>query len=269
MFSNVNEVVQQLHLAEIGGYSFRIDWSDSCYRDPEHPGDPWNYYFHDCFPCRAEEEEPHEILPCGPPVACSKDNVITPRLYDGNCIPLLLPRDRDYPHRLISHYIKPKQHIQNIVEEFVRRNFSGYVIGLHIRGPGRIDGGAPGLRSRFPCKHGVPFGRYFTFVDAQLETRPEARIFACSDSSFVIDEISRRYGDSVFFYPATRSSFGEMHFPGHPANRGAVFPKYKLGEDVLAEAYILSHTSHFIHGNSNIVNYVLCLNPSLDHEYVY
>ncbi len=30
MFSNVNEVVEQLRLAEQGGYRFAIDWSASC-----------------------------------------------------------------------------------------------------------------------------------------------------------------------------------------------------------------------------------------------
>ena len=39
-------------------------------------------------------------------------------------------------------------------------------------------------------------------------------------------------------YPSTRSAFGEMHNRAHPANKGKTFPRYKLGEDVLVEAYI-------------------------------
>ncbi|MFQ5643685.1 MAG: hypothetical protein ACE5FQ_08295 [Thiogranum sp.] len=266
----MNEVVQHLHMAEKGNYKFTIDWSDSCYRNPGSTEDPWNYYFHDCFPDTAEKERPLQLLPNGLPVACAKDNIITPRLVDGNCVPLLLPKNRDLPHRLITQYIHLKPHIQKIINNFVGEHFSGHVIGLHIRGPGRIDGGAPGLRSRFPCRNGVPFGQYMKFVDSQLlTTYPHARIFASSDSSFVIREITRHYGEKIITYPSTRSEFGEMHNPAHPANRGATFPKYKLGEDVLAEAYIFSRTNHFIHGNSNIVNYVLCLNPALSHKYVY
>jgi len=58
---------------------------------------------------------------------------------------------------------------------------------------------------------------------------PAAKIFACSDSSIVIKNIM----------------------------------------DVVVEAYLLSETSVFVHGNSNIVNFVLCKNPTLHHKYVY
>jgi len=70
-------------------------------------------------------------------------------------------------------------------------------------------------------------------------------------------------------YPSTGSDFGEMHNRAHPANKGKTFPRYKLGEDVLVEAYIFSHTNYFVHGNSNVVNYTPCLNPLLKHKYVY
>jgi len=99
-----------------------------------------------------------------------------------------LPKNRDLPHSLITRYIKLKSHIQKLVSDFVGERFSGHVIGLHIRGPGRIDGGAPGLRSRYPCKNGVPFTQYFRFADAQLAAYPHAQIFASSDSSFVMRE---------------------------------------------------------------------------------
>ncbi|HFD80761.1 MAG TPA: hypothetical protein ENK05_10290 [Gammaproteobacteria bacterium] len=269
MFSNVNEVVQQLHLAEQRGYRFAIDWSDSCYRDPQRAGDPWNYYFEDCFPGADAEGGDCPQLPGGIAVACMRDNIITPRERDGDCVPLLLPRDRHLPHGIIQRYIHLKPHVQEIVDRFVAQHFRGPTIGLHIRGPGRIDGGAPGLRSRFECTFGVPFGRYFETLERQLARRPEARVFASSDSAFVMREIVRRYGERVTSYPAIRSEFGEMHDAAHPANRGTRFPPYRLGEDVLVEACIFARTDYFIHGNSNVVNYVLCLNPALEHGSAY
>lgn len=271
MFSNVNEVVQQLYLAEQNNYRFIIDWSHSCYLDPCQEGDPWRYYFEDCYP-GIENITAHgkpEVIPYGPPVACSKNNIITPRLIDGRCSPLLLPKDRGVPHHFIKNHIVVKPHIRNIVDSFIREKFTDYTIGLHIRGPGRIDGGAPGIRSRYPNKNGVPFGQYFKFVDRQLLEHPGARIFICSDSDFVIKEIVANYNSKVILYNATRSEFGEMHVPGHPANRGAVFPPYKLGEDVLVEAFLLCATDYFVHGNSNVVNFTLCENPLLPHKYVY
>ncbi len=269
MFSNVNEVVQQLYMAERSNYQFIIDWSNSCYYDPQREQDTWKCYFEDCFPDQSAADATLEPLPSGVPVACARNNIITPRLEDGNCVPLLLPRDRQIPHRIIQRYIVVKPHIQEIIENYTKEYFRGYVIGLHIRGPGGIDGGAPGMRSRHPCKNGVPFGLYFRFVDSQLAEHPGARIFACSDSSFVIAEIRQHYGDCVFTYPSTRSVFGEMHVAGHPANRGAKYPSYQLDEDVLVKAYIMSKVDCFVHGNSNFVNFVLCKNSTVAHTYVY
>jgi len=125
------------------------------------------------------------------------------------------------------------------------------------------------MRSRYPNKNGVPFGQYFKFVDQQLLKHPDARIFICSDSAFVINEIEANYKSKIIAYNSTRSEFGEMHVRGHPANRGITFRPYKLGEDVLLEAYLLCATNYFVHGNSNVVNFVLCANPSLPHKYVY
>lgn len=269
MFSNVNEVIQQLYMAEQDKYLFVIDWSQSCYRDPARKIDPWCYYFEECFPDIEDVPSELELLPCGVPIVCSRKNIITPRLVNGNCSPLLLPKNRDLPHWLIQRYIHVKPHIQKIINSFAEEQLYGHMLGLHIRGPGRIDGGAPGLRSRFPGKRGVPFGQYFKFVDSYLLDHPGARIFASSDSAFVMREIEREYGGMVISYPSTRSEFGEMHDPRHPANMGVKYPAYKLGEDVLVEAYLLAKMDFFVHGNSNVVNFVLCANPSLEHEYVY
>ena len=125
------------------------------------------------------------------------------------------------------------------------------------------------MRSKFPCKNGIPFEQFFRFVDEHLSKHKEAKIFACSDSSYVIEEIEQRYEDRVFSYPSTRSVFGEMHVTKHRENMGRRFPKYKLGEDVIIETFLLSQTSHFIHGNSNVANFVLCNNPHLSHSYIY
>ncbi|MEP3673154.1 MAG: hypothetical protein ABJM86_09390, partial [Hyphomicrobiales bacterium] len=50
MFSNVNEVVQQIFLANKFKYRFTIDWSKSCYRDKARKEDPWLYYFEPIWP---------------------------------------------------------------------------------------------------------------------------------------------------------------------------------------------------------------------------
>ena len=270
LFSNVNEVVEQLRLAELGGYQFGIDWSESCYRDELQTGDPWEYYFEPCFSNLTLQNLHHSdapILPGGVKVACTQDNIITPRIHDGDCNPLLLPRDRIEANRLIKRYIHLSGAASVTVDKFKRTNFSGELIGLHIRGLGRTHGGVPELRKQHSVDGHIPFGIFFEKVEQALKQKPSAKIFACSDSSEVIETVKSEFGSRVLTYEATRSKFGEMH-ANHPENNGQKFSPHKLGMDVLLEAYLLAQTDFLIHGNSNVCNFVLCLNPNLPHEYV-
>lgn len=269
MFSNVNEVVEQLRLAEQGGYRFVIDWSQSCYLDSSRPGDPWTYYFEPVFPKLKKPwwQVSLRKLPAGPIVACATDNIITPRLSDGKCDSFLLPRDRQGASRLIETYISPNATVRDHVTAFRQQYFRPQMIGLHVRGPGKVDDGVTGRRNIHAPAGEVPLEVYFQAVDVKINDLPDAAILACSDSERVIDAIKARYGDRVVTYAATRSAFGEMHLE-HAENAGLAFEKYKLGLDVVVEALLLASTSVLIHGNSNVTNFVLCKSPDLKHVYI-
>ena len=274
MFSNVNEVVEQIRRAQLGGYRFVINWSNSAYRDPDRPVDPWLYYFQPCFAGIPIDGWGHwDELPelvGGVDVACSRDNIITPREADGICVPLLLPRDRHGAHAIIRNHIVLKEEIQNQIEDFSQKHLLGHaVIGLHVRGAGRTDGGVPAMRKLHGVTDGnaAPMAPFFDAVDRILQGNPAAKIFACSDSELVIRKILSRFGDRVVLWPSHRSEFGEMH-ANHPANSGLNFSPYALGLDVIAEAYLLSKSQWFVHGNSNVSNYVLCINPELSNQYI-
>jgi len=232
------------------------------------PIDPWLYYFDPCFDIENVDLANAPLLPGGVPVACSKNNVITPRLHDGKCNSLLLPKDRTVGYRLINQYINVNDEVQSFIDSFRADYFDGNIIGLHIRGKGRRDGGVSAIRKKLAPESGVPFSLYFNSVNRALEENPDSKIFVCSDSELVIRQVQQEYGDRVICYNSTRSEFGEMH-ASHPENKGAVFPKYKLGLDVVVEAWLLSDVNYLVHGNSNIVNFVLCKNPELEHAYVY
>lgn len=265
MFSVVNEVVSQLNLAEKNGYDFVIDGRESIYRDPSFPGDPWNYFFEDCF--EGADPEAKEVLPRLGGLTDPSINLMKPRVYENlHRGPMLLPQDRELPHRLICQYLRLKPNVAEVVERFSREHFTGYVIGLHLRGPGRLDGGTKQFKRRHKLKNGVPFELYFGFVDRQLAQHPEARVFVCSDSQMVIDECRLKYGERVLTYSATRSDYGEMHVANKTTGE---YSGYKLGEDVVAEAYLLARVDYLVHGNSNVTNFVLCLNPALPSHYVY
>jgi len=266
MFSNVNELVQHLYLATIDGRAFDIVWDRSSYRQDDREGDPWEYYFEPCFPNAVRDEAALKPLPSGH----TQKNIITPRLQDGQSIPLLLPTDRRLPHDLIKKYIRLKQHVAEIIGQFKRRHFGGYVIGLHIRGLGRNHGGADKLRAmgQHAGKLEIDYDQFFKYVDQRLASHPNAKIFFFSASQDVVDRVHDSYPDRAISYGVSRSDFGEMHAK-RAENADLNFSPYKLGLDVIVEAYLLSATDYFVHGNSNVSNYVLCLDPELESEYVY
>ena len=270
MFSNANHVIDQLHLAHMNNYAFVIDWSESCYKEKSIPGSPWNYYFYNCFDVEAMNDlNGIELLD----TTCLKsDNIITPRPLGKADDELLLPTNRILANNYIVMYLRLKKNLLKIIDEFKQDHFEGYIIGLHLRGEGKDDGGTDKYNSKLTLKNGVPFDTYFSQVDKKLKEIPNSKIFLYSYSQMVIEECEKKYGPKIITYNSSRSYYGEMHNKNEISttrNRGYNFSPYKLGEDVLVEAYLLSYTDFLIHGISNVTNFVLCNNPSLEDTFVY
>lgn len=260
LFSNVNEVIQQIHMAKKGGYKFVIDWAESCYRQNDIDGDPWNYYFHDCF---CVEEQKSAELELAPETPYDESNIIRP----DNELLGRITTNRKYVSEIISKHIKIKKHVQDIIENFSSTHFTVPIIAVHIRGPARLDWVAH-LRSSLKQKNGVPYESYFACVNKLLAKEPQAKIFICSDSQMVIDEVHRTYGERVISYNADRSEKGEMHIQYQTFFKSKFAP-YKLGEDVLVEAELIARTNYFVHGSSNVVQYVICRSPDLPTTFAY
>ena len=119
MFSNVNEVVQRLHLAQLGGFEFAIRWPRSVYRDDDRPDDPWSYFFEPCF---AEDDIDVAALEHWDEfgtVIRGADNTITPRASwrDGGM--LIFPTNRHIAAQHIKTRLKLKPNIQSIIDQYV------------------------------------------------------------------------------------------------------------------------------------------------------
>ena len=193
MFSNVNEVVEQIRLAENGSYSLQLDWSESCYREESSGPDVWGYYFE---PLNQKSYVPlydKFEVPRGVCVACTKNNIVTPRLIDGKCDGLLLPLDRYGANSIINEHIKLKSEVRSRINAFRESQFSSRMIGVHIRGPGRVDGGVPALRKHESNE--APMDLFYRQIEKALLLLPDAGIFACSDSSKVMQKIESEYGE--------------------------------------------------------------------------
>ncbi|MGU9957105.1 MAG: hypothetical protein ACNYPI_05565 [Arenicellales bacterium WSBS_2016_MAG_OTU3] len=173
------------------------------------------------------------------------------------------------PNKVIQKHLRLKPAVIKIIDEFVKTHFPEVTIGLHLRGVGH-NVELP-LANKDRNSNSVNYERYFQPINAALLKYPDAKILACSDSQEVIDHIIEVYGERTITYESTRSAFGEMHNPNHSQqqNKGLTFSPYKLGLDVVVEAYLLARTNYFIHGNSNVANFVLSVNDRLDSFYVY
>ncbi len=268
MFSNVNEVVEQVRLATENGYQFYIDWHRSCYKVQDRHEDPWSYYFEQPFGVLPVAGKKYKRLETGRPVACTTDNIITPRLQDGQCDPLLLPTNRLEASKLIERHILLNESTKHVLETFISNNFYKQMIGLHVRGRGKTDDGSARLRGLGSVDEPVDLKPYFTAVDTYLAELPEAGILVCSDSEEIISKTRKRFGERLVVYDATRTKFGEMH-ADHQENAGQRFDPHKLGLDVLIEAYALARCDTFVHGISNVANFVLCRAPDIRSTYVY
>jgi len=269
MFSNVNEVIQHLYLASDKSYRFVIDWSRSCYRSDEHDGDPWNYYFEPCFKLRPPLKYVSKVLQSGPAVTCSATNIITPRSVDeSNDSILEFPQIRELVKQIIDKHIHIKKDIIDEVNTFTDRHFSTYTIGMHIRGQGALDAQRSETRMTQEGKIQIPYQEYFSEAHRVLKKRPESKILVCSDSSAVVDHVLSEFGEKVITFDAVRTIKGEMHaLKNKIDDSNQPIDAYTLGKDVLVEALLLAKTNYFISGRSNVVNFVLCKNPNLEHYY--
>lgn len=286
MFSNVNRIVYYSFLAEIQKYKFLIDWSASCYQDADIDNtiDPWNYYFEDCFKIDNNDVDLSKLETISLK-GHEENNIINPRETNIFGKRLAIPSNRILCNYYIKNYITLKPYLTDKIKEFKEKKFSGNVIGVHIRGPERLMFSVCNrqlftpsvyekIKNAINLKNDIPFDLYFNKIDEQIKINPSSKIFVCSDSQMVIDECLQKYGDKVITYNATRSEYGELHNVNeslkhiHEANKGLSFSRYKLGEDVIVEAYLLSETNYFIHGNSTMSNFIICQNPKLEHYYV-
>lgn len=188
----------------------------------------------------------------------------------------LLPPSNDKRHgigEVIQRYFSLNSATRKIVDAFVGQHFNGHkVVGVHLRGAGRLDGGTSSFKKRLQLEDGVPYNIYFEKINAFLKEEPDAKVLICSDSKRVIARVKKEYNDRVLTYDSQLTDFGESHIAAQQAKeRGEktdLNPK-KMGEDVIVETYLLSQCDYFVHGNSNISNFIICLNPELRHDDIF
>jgi hypothetical protein len=266
MFSVVNELIDHFYVGDLKGYKIKPRWKKSPYKSAEHGDDVFSYYFE---PLYIPNENDVEIGRVGKH-ARRKGNLITPT-ENGY---MDQPKSRDVVQKIIEKYFKLKKHIIEKIDDFEKNNFkNNKILGVHLRSgdiltcsyhPLNSVGVDDKLKQTAVLHNGVPYDLYFEEVDRYLNSNKNALIFLCSDSTDVIKQCKKKYGSKIITYDSIRSDFGETHHDSKFSNM-----KYKLGEDILIEAYLLCKVDYLIHGMSNVTNFVLCNNSKLKNHFIY
>ena len=270
MFSNVLEVVERIRIANEQGYAFRISWKNSLYAPEGYQSDPWSFFFQQPYGALARKPISSDTaFASAKSVVCSTISCVIPCRENGNCDTAMFPKDPWVANRIIEHYIRLNPNLVRRVAAVRKALFGGSeFIGLHLRGARGVDGGNRRLRALADATGPVPYSIYFRAVDAAIERYPSLPILTCSDSSDVVDQVRKRYGERIITTNAIRTAQGEMHHAvgQNPQLKAAALD---LGYDVVVEAYLLSQSKVLIHGFSNVTRFARLKSPDMQADFVY
>ena len=163
-------------------------------------------------------------------------------------------RQRARARDLVDAHIRIKPHIERTVSSFVSDSFRGRpVLGVHMRGTDKGAAHSPPHLMRI-----VQPDEYFPHIDAYIEANANCLIFVATDQRQFLDELGARYQDRVISYDSIRASGWRNPFE-KPSGKG-----YKLGEDVLIDALLLSRCDFLLKCTSAVGEYAMYFNRDLN-----
>lgn len=223
---------------------YYIDFTQNClYKDSNitNTDNVWEYYF----------EQPHtNKYPESSEIIGIIDSIIDDPISEFRDVFIPEPKAEIFQNRremfneVIKKYIKLKPHIQDKIDYFVRKHFTNKkIIGVHFRG------------TDHPDKKEIK--EYMQVIKEKAANYD--LIFCSSDEEPRYKMLKAIFGEKVVSYNSIRSQDGlPLHY--YDLN------KYKVGEDVIIESYILSKTNFlFCCSNSNVNYLARAINPSLDY----
>ena len=117
------------------------------------------------------------------------------------------------------------------------------VLGVHARGTDyRV-----GYNNHPIC---VETKEYFEMIEKILNQEKYDYIFLATDDSNILGAFVKRYGDKVIYYNDVERAGGQVSVAFQKSNRN--YHKYKLGLEVLRDAYTLAHCDSLIAGISQV-----------------
>ncbi len=248
-FSNFLGVINHLSWCEHTDIIPYVYWdSESAYFQPQGfngSKNVWEYYFEPVSTITSYDGGKINRCFTAPDNSCVVCN--------GTCP--LSEEKRIEAARIVKTYIRPKQYVTNIVDDFYERHFKGHIIiGIHLRGTDK--------KQEIPQINPTILLKYAQNC-ANLFKNQSVKFFVASDEEQLISIAHQSIEGEVITYDADRSVNGlpiHLNKEGSPAKRGL---------DILVEVMLLSRCSIFVYTRSNVSNGVLIYNPDLVHMILY
>lgn len=218
-----------------------IDFSNGCqYKDPDvtTTQNVWEYYFKQPH----SDTYPTEIEAVIDRIIDKPESEFRDVFMDNPTQEYISTRRREY-YNIIQKNIKLQPHIQSKIDEFVEKNFRDKrVLGVHFRGTDHPD-----------KKNASDYMQTIKDKAASFDV-----IFCTSDEFSRYNLLKTVFRDKVVTYDSIKSSDDK------PLHYKQDVSKYKIGEDVIVESYLLSKTDFiFCCGNSNVNYLSRAINPDL------
>jgi hypothetical protein len=226
---------------------YYIDFSTSIYKTKNE--NVWDYFF----------EQPHTTNKPLPDQIEKKVGIIFDqesefvwRNIQPNTIEEIQKRRHAFSE-IIKKYMVLKPDIQNKIDNFVNKNFKNKkILGVHFRG------------TDHPDKKSMDY--YLQIVKEMLPNYDG--LFVCSDEyeRFRMAEVT--FKNKIISYDSIRSKnsnplhspFYETRFP----RNGSFEYQYKIAEDVIIEAFLMSKVDYLLCCEASNVNYLArAINPTL------
>jgi hypothetical protein len=223
---------------------YRVKFEKGLYFDSSVGNNWWEYYFEPINNGNYSEEHNKNI--------CDS-------LKSQWAIDAISSISRNRACKIITKYIKLKSHIKQKIDNFKSINWnSSHIIGVHYRGTDKSS-------ESIPCSY-----EHVKNVIKNYYIDNKSKIFVATDENEFVHYLISIFGfKNVCFYDSIRSynnSIPIHHIPEKNGGENQVLNnRYKLGEDVVIDCYLLSMTDILLKTQSNVSSSACNINPNLQY----
>ncbi len=160
---------------------------------------------------------------------------------------------------LVKKYIKIKVPIREKIEKFYQQKMrEKKILGVNKRGTEHyISGHGRGQG------HLLTYDYYFSKIDPLLESERFTHLYLTTDEEKSVEVFEKKYGNRLIYRAESFRSVSGKDIT-HCFEGG----RYKIAEDALIDAYLLSYADHAVLTSSNLVIAAITFNDRITYEFI-